>query len=124
MFDGMNHHEFEAPAVTHPTAPEVLHGLSRLRRLRATLRPEKLFAQPVLDMLLELLEFQLRGQRISVSSLYISAGVPAATALRRIREMEAQGLIRRVGDPSDKRRNFIELSAATSSHLQCVVADL
>lgn len=80
MFYRTDHRELNMSIVTNPPAPAVLHGLSRLRRLRATLQPASLFAQPVLDMLLELLECQLRGQRISVSSLYMSAGVPAATA--------------------------------------------
>lgn len=105
-----------APSTTSNTAS--LQALLRLRDLRAALFPEKLFAQPAWDMLLELLECQLRRRRISVSSLYLAAGVPPATALRRIQDMEDAGLIIRVSDPSDRRRQFVELTPQTQHQLQ------
>jgi len=104
------------PSVTADTG--MLQALLRLRHLRAKLFPEKLFAQPAWDMLLELLECRLRRRRISVSSLYLTAHVPPATALRRIQEMEDLGLIARVCDPSDRRRQFVELTPRTLHQLQ------
>jgi len=112
--------------VAEPTSPEpsalpdtaLLQALLRLRHLRAELFPEKLFAQPAWDMLLELLECRLHRRRISVSSLYLAAHVPPATALRRIQEMEDIGLIARVCDPSDRRRQFVELTPRTLHQLQ------
>ncbi len=95
----------------------MLLALVRLRKLRAALFSDKLFAQPAWDMLLELLECQLRARRISVSSLYLAAGVPPATALRRINDMEAAGLIRRTHDPRDRRRQFVELTPRTRDRL-------
>jgi len=97
---------------------ESLQALLSLRELRGTLFPEKLFAQPAWDMLLELLECKLRQRRISVSSLYLAAGVPPATALRRIQDMENAGLIARVCDPSDRRRQFVELTPQTLHRLR------
>ena len=112
--------------VAEPTEPEAaaapntatLQALLRLRHLRATLFPERLFAQPAWDMLLELLECQLRRRRISVSGLYLAAGVPPATALRRLQDMEDARLIVRVCDPSDRRRQFVELTPHTLHQLQ------
>lgn len=101
----------------NPSSKAVLLALIRLRKLRAALFAEKLFAQPAWDMLLELLECQLRARRISVSSLYLAAGVPPATALRRINDMEAAGLIRRSHDPRDRRRQFVELTPRTRDKL-------
>jgi DNA-binding MarR family transcriptional regulator len=100
-----------------------LLALVRLRKLRAALFSEKLFAQPAWDMLLELLECQLRARRISVSGLYLAAGVPPATALRRINDMEAAGLIRRVYDPCDRRRQFVELTPRTRDKLTLFFQD-
>lgn len=96
----------------------LLLALLRLRKLRATAFVDKLFAQPAWDMLLELLECQLRGRRLSVSSLYLAAGVPPATALRRINDMERAGLIKRAYDPRDRRRQFIELTPETLQKLR------
>jgi len=101
----------------HASAHTILLALVRLRKLRAALFSEKLFAQPAWDMLLELLECHLRARRISVSSLYLAAGVPPATALRRINDMEAAGLIRRAYDPRDRRRQFVELTPRTRDKL-------
>jgi DNA-binding MarR family transcriptional regulator len=98
-----------------------LQAVLRLRHVRAALFPEKIFAQPAWDMLLELLECRLRGRRISVSGLYLAAGVPPATALRRLQEMEDAGLIARVSDPGDRRRQFVELTPRTLQQFQAFV---
>jgi DNA-binding MarR family transcriptional regulator len=114
------HHPAAAADSNSPkmSTRESLHALLSLRELRGALFPEKLFAQPAWDMLLELLECKLRQRRISVSSLYLAAGVPPATALRRIQDMEDVGLISRVCDPSDRRRQFVELTPQTLHRLR------
>jgi DNA-binding MarR family transcriptional regulator len=98
-----------------------LQALLRLRQVRATLFPEKIFVQPAWDMLLELLECHLRQRRISVSGLYLAAGIPPATALRRMQDMEDAGLIVRVSDPNDRRRQFVELTSRTLRQFQAFV---
>ncbi len=72
--------------------------------------PGGLFADPVWDMLLDLMHAQLNAKQISVSSLCIAGRVPATTALRRIGDLVAAGLATRVKDPTDGRRVFIELT--------------
>jgi len=99
-------------------AERILLPLLRLRKIRASVFLDKLFAQPAWDMMLELLECHLRGRKISVSSLYLAAGVPPATALRRIHDMECAGLVRRISDPRDRRRQFVELTTETLIRLR------
>ena len=60
-------------------------------------------------MLLDLTAAHGEGQKVSVTSLCIAAGVPATTALRWLTQMVETGVFRRVADPVDKRRVFIEL---------------
>jgi DNA-binding MarR family transcriptional regulator len=98
-------------------------ALLRLRRLRAVAFSGRLFAQPAWDMLLELLECDLWARRTSVSSLYLAAGVPPATALRRLNDMEAAGLVRRTDDPRDRRRQFVELTPGTRAKLTAFFED-
>ena len=108
----------EAAAMSNAAS---LQALLRLRHVRATLFPERIFVQPAWDMLLELLECRLRRRRISVSGLYLAAGVPPATALRRMQDMEDAGLIVRVSDPDDRRRQFVELTPRTLHQFQAFV---
>lgn len=77
---------------------------------RTNFFPDGLFADPAWDMLLDLMHARLNGKQISVSSLCIAARVPATTALRRIGDLVATGLAKRVKDVSDGRRVFIELT--------------
>jgi hypothetical protein len=84
--------------------------LIRMRRLRNDYFRGELFADPAWDMLLDLMAAKLEHKRVAVSSLCIAADVPATTALRWIKTMTDHGLFRRVADPTDGRRIFIELA--------------
>jgi len=100
-----------------PIRPESDH--ERLRALRALQQwqasrdkffPKDLFEDPCWAMLLDLMTNHLLGKRISVSSLCMASGVAQTTALRRISNLKACGLIRRVADDQDGRRVFVELT--------------
>jgi len=91
------------------TGAEVRH-LIRIRRVRNQFFNGELFADPAWDMLLDLMAAKLEQKRVAVSSLCIAADVPATTALRWIKTMADNGLFRRIADPTDGRRIFIELS--------------
>jgi DNA-binding MarR family transcriptional regulator len=91
------------------TAAEV-RAIIRLRRLRDRYFSSELFADPAWDMLLDLAAARIERTRVAVSSLCIAAAVPPTTALRWIKAMTEQGLLRRVADPHDARRIFIQLS--------------
>lgn len=69
-----------------------------------------MFADPVWNMLLNLMAARLSGEQVSVSSLCIAAAVPPTTALRWIRQLTDRGIFVRQADPADGRRVFIALS--------------
>lgn len=89
----------------------------RTRRLRESYFPADCFADPAWDMMLDLYAAHYEGVRVSVSSLCIAASVPATTALRRIKQLTAQGLFVRDHDPIDGRRVFIRLSEDAKGRL-------
>jgi CheY-like chemotaxis protein len=98
-----------------------LLGIDEMRNLRR--------AHPLLrdlddtesDLLLELLRSERAGRRLSVSALSISVDnerVSSATALRRIQSLVRAGLIERVPDPLDARREFVSLPPQTRDALE------
>jgi DNA-binding MarR family transcriptional regulator len=82
------------------------------RRQRDALFNADTFADPAWDMLLELYALHLEQRRVSVMSLCEAACVPASTALRWIARLENDGLAIRREDPYDRRRCWLDLSAA------------
>jgi predicted transcriptional regulator len=98
-----------------------LLGIEELRSLRR--------AHPLLselddtesDLLLELLRSERAGRRLSVSALSISVDndrVSSTTALRRIQNLVRAGLIVRIADPLDARRDFVALAPETREALE------
>ncbi|WP_165322119.1 winged helix DNA-binding protein [Rhizorhabdus phycosphaerae] len=87
-----------------------IRDMIRARRMREHLFGHGLFADPAWDILLDLTAARLEGRAVAVSSLCIAAAVPATTALRWIKQLTDAGLLRRVADPEDGRRVFIELT--------------
>lgn len=103
-----------APAgrTTRPAlpAPQLIRKILRNRQERGRFFDAQLFADPAWDMLLDLAAARAEYQRVSVTSLCIASGVPPTTALRWIGQMVDQGWFVRVGDQTDRRRAFIDLS--------------
>lgn len=81
------------------------------RRERSKFLPESLFAEPAWDMLLMLFCSQGRGERLYVSSLCGSAGVPPTTALRWISSLAGAGLVEKKSHGVDGRMIIVSLSA-------------
>ncbi|HEY0013725.1 MAG TPA: MarR family transcriptional regulator [Allosphingosinicella sp.] len=82
----------------------------KARRLRESLFPEGLFADPAWDMLLDLFASRLEGHKVCVSSACSAASVPQTTALRWVDRLEECGLVVRRPDPQDSRRIYVELT--------------
>lgn len=117
-----------APAIKGGNSPEVspemIMQIIRARRVRARYFQEDLFADPAWDMMLDLLHSELTQRRVTVSSLCISAAVPATTALRWIKSMVEKGLFIRRADPLDGRRVYVELSPDASDGLRRYFAEV
>lgn len=116
----------EPPAPVDLPLPsaETVALVIRARRLRSRYFAEDLFADPAWDMLLDLLQAEIRQLRVPVSSLCIAAAVPATTALRWLKAMVAKGIFIRRADPHDGRRVFVELAPEASQALRRYFADV
>lgn len=87
-----------------------IRSILRLRRKRAMLFGDGVFADPAWDMLLDLTAARIDGIQVPVSSLCLAAAVPATTALRWMRTLFELGMIERQSDPDDRRRVHIALT--------------
>lgn len=77
------------------------------RKRRDALFGPQLFEDPVWNMLLDLRDSSLRGKPVTVSDLCSGSGSSQTTALRRLNELQAMGLIERNPDARDRRRIFV-----------------
>ncbi|AMN46947.1 hypothetical protein ACG33_07520 [Steroidobacter denitrificans] len=89
---------------------ESLRYLVALQEARSSIFGEALLPDAAWEMLVELMLAKLTGQRIAVTSLCLASKVPVTTALRRIDDLLAAGLVERFPDLSDRRRSYIALS--------------
>ncbi|TAJ87747.1 MAG: response regulator [Reyranella sp.] len=89
-----------------------LKQMRSLRRMRSQHFPTQLFSDPCWEMLLDLYDGHLAGAEVTVTSLGAASGVPLTTALRRMDQLKAHGLIERTEDIEDKRRTIVRLTQA------------
>jgi CheY-like chemotaxis protein/DNA-binding MarR family transcriptional regulator len=95
-----------------PLTPDLVRRVIKARALRSRMFDASLFSDPAWDMLLDLMLAHLSGKQVYVTSLCIAAGVPIATAFRRIEDLAAKGLVTKTRDSKDTRRVFVELTEA------------
>jgi predicted transcriptional regulator len=81
-----------------------------LRQRRTRLLPANLRDGPGWIMLLDLFIHAARGKRVAITSLCIASMAPSTTALRYVKVLLSEGLVRRVPCAHDARRTYIELS--------------
>lgn len=107
-----------APAVGAHSGGEVdrkrsaLKQMRSMRRMRSQHFPTQLFSDPCWEMLLDLYDGHLVAAEVTVTSLGAASGVPLTTALRRMDQLKAHGLIERTEDIGDKRRTIVRLTQA------------
>jgi DNA-binding response OmpR family regulator len=73
------------------------------------------------NMLAELLRARITRRRISVTSLCLASRGPVTSALRRLDQLLADGLVTYTLDPLDRRRKYIELTAEGANRMQAAV---
>lgn len=100
----------DKPEASGDITTERMLELLRTRDIKTRYFKEKLFADPAWHMLLDLMENHLLERQVSVTALYIASGISAATAARRLDELELEGFISRTIDPADGRRQLAHLS--------------
>lgn len=101
------------PSFDSAEAIASLRRLIRSRRLRERFFQDARFGEPAWDILLDLSLAWFEDKAVSVSSVCIASGVPMSTAMRWISEMVDAGLIDRWIDPTDGRRNLVQIAPAT-----------
>ena len=103
----------QEPSLDVANTVSVLRRIIRERRVRERFFKEARFGEPAWDIILDLTLAWFEGKTVAVSSLCIASGVPMSTAMRWINEMIEAGLIDRWIDPTDGRRNLMQVSPAT-----------
>jgi len=100
-----------AGAIKPVTAPHATLALIKLlqsiKRVRDKFFPECAQGDPSWDIILYVLEQDLLNRPVSVTSACHATLIPQTTAMRKIEEMVAQGLMIRDSDPDDRRRILV-----------------
>lgn len=107
-----------------PAATDLAKRIYWLRRALDEMFGSELLADPVSEMLFDLLANAMDGRPTSVTSLGSASGVPVRTALRSMGLMEQANLIVRRTDPKDKRRTLISLTDSAMDRLSDLLATL
>jgi DNA-binding MarR family transcriptional regulator/FixJ family two-component response regulator len=74
-------------------------------------------------LLLTLSDASLTGRELTIKAAAYSAGIPLSSALRKINEMCAAGLMKRRGDPADARRSIVVLTQKGRSFFEQYCSD-
>jgi DNA-binding MarR family transcriptional regulator len=107
----------EASGLLDDGTVRLARGVYQLRRQRDEVFGEELFSEPAWDILLHLYVAGAEGRAVSVSCACSGAAAPATTALRKLRQLEENHWIVRVGDPADARRSYVRLSSKAMKNM-------
>lgn len=77
----------------------------------------------VWNMLLELLVGRAEGRAISIKCLWVASGLAHSTSLRWVNYLVDRGYVMRSDDPTDGRRQFIELGESLASDIALFIAE-
>lgn len=90
--------------------PDFIRSQLKYETKRRSIKGGNLFGDPTWSMLLDLLLARLEGRIVSVSSACIASGAPTSTAMRLVRRLVSEGILIRIPDKHDGRRDFLELT--------------
>jgi DNA-binding response OmpR family regulator len=104
-----------------PLDLQVLHWLRDIDEQRSKPLGGLVKTDATWNMLAELLRTRITRRRISVTSLCLASRGPVTSALRRLDQLLADGLVTYTSDPQDRRRKYIELTAEGANRMQAAV---
>lgn len=104
-----------------PLDLQVLHWLRDVDEQRSKALGDLVKTDATWNMLAELLRARITRRRISVTSLCLASRGPVTSALRRLDQLLADGLVTYTLDPQDRRRKYIELTAEGANRMQAAV---
>jgi DNA repair protein RadC len=90
---------------------------------RQLLGAPDLFGEPAWDMMLDLFIHQSVGELVPMSSLGVVADMPHSSALKLIQRLCNAGLLVRVPDARDGRRNFVKIDPDVAHRLRAYFAE-
>jgi FixJ family two-component response regulator/DNA-binding MarR family transcriptional regulator len=88
----------------------VIDLLQRVQKSKKRVHVQQVIDETSWDMLLDLMSAHIRGEVVTVTSLCFVSTSPQTTALRRVEDLEAAGLIERQPDQGDRRRRIVTLT--------------
>lgn len=121
--------------MTAPPSPGADRGAqdgALLALARAMLRGRRIWPQwlgplpsgdPGWAILLHLFVARRTGEPVPVGDVSALVGIPSTTALRYIDELQRRGHLARVPDAHDRRRIFLEITAASDLAVQASLED-
>lgn len=100
-----------APSSIKPEeiSPEMVRKHIKFEARRRELGGGELFGDSAWYMLLDLLLAKMEGNLLSVSSVCIGSGAPMSTAMRLVRRLVDAGIVIKIPDENDRRRDFLVL---------------
>ena len=104
-----------------PLDLQVLHWLRDIDEQRSKALGGIVKTDASWNMLAELLRARITRRRISVTSLCLASRGPVTSALRRLDQLLADGLVTYTLDPQDRRRKYIELTVEGANRMQSAV---
>lgn len=103
---------------------QIAKNLVRRRERRGEFLDPELFSDPSWDILLDLTAAKLEGIAVPVSSACAATRLPLSTALRYVRSLVDAGFVRRWKDPTDRRRDLLEIEEPTLDSMRRYLSTL
>lgn len=82
---------------------DVARRVAEMRRSKKSILSSPIFVEPAWDMMLDLFVAQNMERDIGLTSVAMASGVPLSTALRHLKVIEMQKLVKRYPDEKDGR---------------------
>lgn len=103
---------------------DFIRGVIWAWQSRVDYLPPELLSDPAWVMLLELLQGELAGNRVSMSRVCQASGVPDSTAIRWLKALGQHDLVIRRSDPDDAGDEIVELTSKGSAALRRYFRDV
>lgn len=108
----------EAASSVLEVSEEAVKRLIHAWQERTSYLPSELISDPAWGMLLELLQAEIQGRRVSLARLCRVSAVPTSSAVRWLKALERRGLIVRRTNTVDADNETVELSHKGSCTLR------
>ncbi len=99
----------DASQPNRETLQKFIRSILRARQRRSEFMDASKFADPAWDIMLDLTSAALEGRSVPAFSVSVAANVPITTALRYVKRLVEDRVVKRWEDPDDKRRTLLAL---------------